>query len=263
MKAKVGVFDSGIGGLTVLSACAEKNPEVDFYYLGDNSRAPYGDRSPQEIVAFVREGIMTLREYGITAVLLACNTATAVAAETVRREFDFPVLGMEPAVKPAAKRCQNVLILATPRTAESARLKGLIEKFPSCRFTVFPTPRLAGEIEHCLREGKSLTISDHLPPNKNYDGVVLGCTHYCFLRKEIEAFYRTSVFDGNKGTADRLSQVLAERKIGRFDHHFEQNTNKCLSKKLNILGTERVFFVGKGAEINQKVYFTNVCFKNF
>lgn len=218
---RVGVFDSGIGGLTVLKACVGKLPDCCFYYYGDNARAPYGSRPRGEIVRFVSEALRRFERIGVDAAVLACNTATAVCAEQMRAAFPFPVVGVEPAVRPAALQCSRVLVLATPRTAESDRLRRLLARYPRCDFTVCALPYLAGAIERALTRGDKLTISDHLPAGR-YDGVVLGCTHYVFFRQEIARFYGCMVFDGGEGTANRLKSVLAEqlvrRKNGIADH---------------------------------------------
>ncbi|MGN1078219.1 MAG: glutamate racemase [Candidatus Gallimonas sp.] len=259
-RPTVGVFDSGVGGLTVLRECVRQIPEARFLYLGDNARAPYGSRPPEVIVSFVREALEKFQRRGVNATLLACNTATAVAADQVRKEFSFPIVGTEPAVAPAARVCRNVLILCTPRTAESPRLRALVARFPQTRFTVSPAPRLAGEIERFLTRGESLTLSDHLPGG-NFDGVVLGCTHYVFFREEIASFYRAPVFDGNEGTAKRLRALLPLKKIGTGDHLCsEQNPNMCLTKKYSLCPNKGIIFLGEGAKINRSVFFSNVCF---
>jgi glutamate racemase len=251
---RIGVFDSGIGGLTVLETCLRVAPDLNYFYYGDNFHAPYGNRSAEEITVFVRRALTKFSEIGVDAAVLACNTATAVCAERMRGEFPFPVIGTEPAVKVAAKTCRNVLVLATSRTVESARFQSLIQSVPSCRFTPFAARGLAGAIEAKFLFGKSLTLSDHLPKG-NYDGVVLGCTHYVYLKSEISAFYGgIPVFDGNEGTAKRLVSVLSERKTNLYDHRqpldITQNTNNCLTK----IQSKGVYFVGKGGKINESVF---------
>ena len=206
-KYLVGVFDSGIGGLTVLSECARRLPDCDYLYFGDNAHAPYGSRSPEEITSLVRTALRVFDAYGADAAVLACNTATAVCARAMREEFSFPVVGTEPAVKPAAFRCAQALVLATPRTVRSERLRRLVGNFPQCSFTLFAPVGLAGAIEQAEGQAGAIDLKEHLPRGK-YDGVVLGCTHYIYLRKEISAFYRAPVFDGNRGTAERLAAVL-------------------------------------------------------
>lgn len=263
---RVGVFDSGIGGLTVLKACVGKLPDCLFYYYGDNARAPYGSRPRGEIVRFVAEALRRFERIGVDAAVLACNTATAVCAEQMRAAFPFPVVGVEPAVRPAALQCSRVLVLATPRTAESDRLRRLLARYPQCDFTVCALPYLAGAIERALTRGEKLTISDHLPAGR-YDGVVLGCTHYVFFRQEIARFYGCRVFDGGEGTANRLKSVLAEqlvrRKNGIADHpQPEQNPNICFTKKCKEKENRGVIFLGNGRKVNESVYFTNICFNS-
>ncbi len=260
----MGIFDSGIGGLTVLAACVRSLPAARFYYLGDNAHAPYGSRTGEEITRFVRTALQRFARLRADAAVLACNTATAVCAERMRAEFSFPVIGMEPAVAPAAKTCRRILVLATPRTVQSDRLHALLARFPSCSFSVVPLPALAGAVERHFRFGENLTLSDYLP-RIPCDGVVLGCTHYAFFRREIGDFYRVPVFDGADGTARQLYSVLAERekclRFGTADHLLgEQNPNKCFTKKYKKGQNGGIFFLGKAKKDNQRVYFTNICF---
>ena len=265
---RVGVFDSGIGGLTVLAACRKRLPYCRFYYFGDNARAPYGSRPREEITSFVFEGMRRFARLGTDAAVLACNTATAVCAERVRAAFPFPVVGVEPAVRPAALKYRRVLVLATPRTAESARLRALVARFPQSKIEVCALPALAGEIERALTRGERLTISDHLPQG-TFGGVVLGCTHYAFFRAEIADFYGCEVFDGAEGTARRLGYVLAAGgqtpQNGIGDHLrpplFPQNTNICFNQNPEDTPDKGVIFLGKGRKINQFVYNTNICFR--
>ena len=263
--ARIGVFDSGVGGLTVLAACMKKLAGCSFYYFGDNAHAPYGNRSEAEITEFVFRGLRRFRRIGVDAAVLACNTATAVCAERARNAFAFPVVGMEPAVRPAAASCRRVLVLATPLTAASRRLERLTASFPDTSFTICGLSGFAGAIERALTCGEPLTISDHLPQGR-YDGVVLGCTHYVFFRDEIARFYGCKVFDGGEGTANRLQSLLIQKhKYSLFgtDDHFDpsQNPNICFTKKYKEMRKFRVFFLGNSAKTNKSVFLTNICFK--
>lgn len=252
----VGIFDSGIGGLTVLRECAMQIPGARFLYYGDNEHVPYGSRTKEEICFFAELAMVYFLRAGVDAAVIACNTATAVAAERLRERFPFPIVGMEPAVKLAAERCKNVLVLATPRTVESDRLKKLTERF-SCRFQIAPAPALAQAIEQSLTSRTPLSLADHLPEG-DYDGVVLGCTHYCFYKREIAEFYGCEVFDGNAGTAKQLKKRLNLPRKGNFlekcgtvDH---TNTNICLSFDCNKMPKNGVIFVNKSQKINFSVY---------
>ena len=250
-RPKVGIFDSGVGGLTVLRECFLRCPTAEYYYLGDNERAPYGNRSKDEICSFVREGMKTFETLGVDIAVLACNTATAVCIEEMRREFSFPIIGTEPAVRLAAQ------------TAKSERLYSLLRASSSCEFTVLPCPHLAGEIELALGGKEGIGNSVHFPsvPGKKFDGVVLGCTHYVFFKHKIAAFYGCKTYDGNRGVAEELARGL---KLGNFVHAFsEGNQNICFEKKVKILAKKGVIFVGKSREFNQSIFFSNICFNFF
>ncbi len=251
---RIGVFDSGVGGLTVLAACRRRMPGALYYYYGDNGRAPYGSRPRGEVLSFVREALDLFAALGTDAAVLACNTATAVCAETVRAAYPFPVIGTEPAIKPAAAVCKKVLVLATPLTAESARMKALCARFPACGFTVRGLPHLAAAIERMAAGGEPPRLSEHLPAGE-YDGVVLGCTHYSFLRREIASFYGAPVFESGEGVARRLENLLSARfrKKSGTDDHFKppRNPNDCLRKNSNSGG---ILFLGGSAEGNARVF---------
>lgn len=249
-RLKVGIFDSGIGGLNVLRECVLRAPYAKYYYFGDNGHAPYGSRSEEEILAFTREAFLLFRKKGVDAVVIACNTATAVAVGEMRREFSFPVVGIEPAVKPAAKECKSVLVLATEQTANSTRMKMLLGRFSDCDFKVFACANLAGAIEKYYSAGEPFLLSAHLPCGK-FDGVVLGCTHYSFFSNQISAYYSAPVYDGSQGTAKRLDQVLKMIMLGKIAHYTTtQNPNNCFS----FSDEKTVKFIGKCRKINEMVY---------
>lgn len=249
-RLKVGIFDSGIGGLTVLRECVRSAPYAKYYYLGDNERAPYGSRSEEEILSFTREALGMFQNRGVDAAVIACNTATAVAADELRREFSFPLIGVEPAVKPAAAAGKNILVLATERTAKSARMRMLLGRFPECDFQVFPCLNLAGAIEKYFAAGEPILLSAHLPAGK-FDAVVLGCTHYSFFADQIAGFYGCPVYDGNAGVAKRLSQILKLICLGRTAHlTTTRNPNNCFS----FSAKKCVKFIGKCRKQNKSVY---------
>lgn len=264
LPMRVGVFDSGVGGLNVLAQCMRQLPEVQYYYYGDNANAPYGLRQKEEVVRFVDRAMEQFASLHVDAAILACNTVTALCARELREKYPFPIIGMEPAVRPAASVCRDVLVLATPHTVQSERFRRLVNAFPNCRFTVYALPRLAGEIERCLARGTMLTLSDHLP-DCSPDGVVLGCTHYIYFRREIARFYACPVFDGVSGTVNRLERVLFGREeteqTGIGDHHCPAtNPNNCLTKKYKEGGPRGVKWLGSGKKINKKVLSSNICF---
>lgn len=256
---RIGIFDSGIGGLSILLPCLELLPPATYFYYGDNARAPYGNRSEGEITGFVREAFKVLEGEGVDVAVIACNTATAVCADQMRREFPFPILGMEPAVKQAAVSCRNVIVLATPRTAESARLKNLIMQFPECHFTVFPAANLAAAIEGHFLHGEPLSLDRHLPQNISFDGAVLGCTHYSLIREEIARFWGIQLFDGTEGTVRHLAGLL---NLGIENHLNPQSLDILyLREKWSNFRKNRVIFLGSGRLSNKRFIYSNICFR--
>ncbi len=220
---KVAFFDSGIGGLTTLNACVNYAKEnlsdssnFHFYYYGDNFRAPYGNLSYAQIDAYVDEAFSFFVSLKVDAVVLACNTATAVCAERLRKKYSFPIVGIEPAIFSAIKNIPNpngeVWALTTRATFLSDRFNCLCararKKFPRVTLRAMPCDRLAGEIEKNLEE----RAYDYTPllPLGTPSAVVLGCTHYVYVKEQIERFYSCPVFDGNDGVARRLFSLLKE-----------------------------------------------------
>jgi glutamate racemase len=184
----IGVFDSGVGGLSVLRALRRDLPREHFRYGGDSACAPEGDRSE----ACVRERALSLTEFlvaeGAKAVVVACNTATAVAVESLRARVSVPIVAIEPAVKPAAARtCSRVVgVLATTGTLSSPNMGKLLANYGSdVEFVIQPCPGLADQVEKgdlASDETRAL-VQEYVRPilDKGGDIVVLGCTHYPFL----------------------------------------------------------------------------------
>lgn len=209
MSDKIGVFDSGIGGLTVLHACTEV-VDGEFYYYGDNGNAPYGTRSEEEIYALTRRVFDVFFKLKVDAAVVACNTATAVCIERLRTEYPFPVVGTEPAISLAAKHCASCLLLATEATLKSDRLARLLRKFPHFSVRAFAPKGLVNEIERNIFSLEKIDLS--FAKTEEGEGIVLGCTHFVYLRP----FFQGKVFDGNEGIALHLLSVLGS--AGKGDH---------------------------------------------
>jgi glutamate racemase len=189
----IGVFDSGVGGLSVLQALRQELPHEHFLYVGDSGCAPYGDRSPQ----FVIERAITITEFLVgkraKAVVVACNTATAVAAEPLRARFAVPIVAIEPAVKPAASRTRSrvVGVLATTGTLASPNVTKLLANYGSdVEFVIQPCPGLADQVEkgELASDETRALVQRYVRPiiERGGDIVVLGCTHYSYLRPLIQ-----------------------------------------------------------------------------
>lgn len=210
----IGVFDSGIGGLTTLSTLLSACPHEDFVYKADFGFAPYGDKSTDFILKRAQTITQTLLDEGAKAIVVACNTATAVAVETLRERFDVPVIGAEPALRPACTKAgvRSVLVLLTPAAARQPRFQALCAQFPDVEIKLVTVPTLATQIEERLFDGEALRqLTERTLHNvPRCDAVVLGCTHYVYLRKYVEAFFGSSipVYDGNAGIAARVQTIL-------------------------------------------------------
>lgn len=189
MKRTIGVFDSGLGGLSVLRAIRSTLPTADLIYCADHEWLPYGERSPEIVRERSIDITRALVEAGADAVVIACNTATAAAADRLRATFDVPIVGMEPAVKPAtaATRTGVVGVLGTGGTLASTRFAGLLDRFAGdVRVVTRPAPELVVAVE---QDAPRACVAAAVRPllDAGADVIVLGCTHFPFLRTEIEA----------------------------------------------------------------------------
>jgi glutamate racemase len=189
----IGVFDSGVGGLSVLHALRRELPHEHFLYVGDSGCAPYGDRSAD----FVSDRAITITDFlvaqGAKAIVVACNTATAIAVQSLRARFALPIVAIEPAVKPAASRTRSrvVGVLATTGTLSSPNMGKLLASYGSdVEFVIQPCPGLADQVEkgELDSEETRALVKRYVRPiiDKGGDIVVLGCTHYPFLRPLIQ-----------------------------------------------------------------------------
>ena len=209
----VGVFDSGVGGISTLREMIRELPDERFIYYGDMAHAPYGTKSSEEVVACVRAVVDRLMEKRIKALVIACNTATGAAAATLRKELTIPVVGMEPALKPASKVRKNgsVLVLATPLTLQQEKFENLMRQYGQGAVKV-PCPGLMELVEVDDGAGALNYLKELFSryPVDQVDAVVLGCTHYVFLKDMIRDLLpeRIAITDGNAGTARQLRRVL-------------------------------------------------------
>lgn len=220
-EAPIGVFDSGVGGISVLRELKVLLPDEDFVYYGDIANAPYGEKSKAEIQTLAWHVVQTLLSKRIKALVIACNTATAAAAELIRSRLDMPVIGMEPALKPASIRAHGgkVVVMATPLTLRLDKFRRLMELYGRDALPL-PCPGLMELVEQGVTDGprmaEYLAGVRRAAAGERIDAVVLGCTHYVFLRRSIErAFPEADVFDGNAGAARQLKRLLAERGLLR------------------------------------------------
>ena len=209
----IGVFDSGLGGLTVLNSIRCLLPDQSLIYVADQAYTPYGDQSEATVTQRSREISQWLIEQGCQLIVIACNTATAIAIDQMRREFSVPIVGVEPGVKPAAlhSRTRKIGILATENTVASQRYQRLIQAFlPNVQVISQGCSGLADAIESDPEAIQPL-LQKYLCPllDEGVDQVVLGCTHYPLIRSQIEqlAGARARVID----TSDAIAMEVRRR----------------------------------------------------
>jgi len=226
--APIGVFDSGVGGLSVLREIRATLPHEDLLFVADSRHVPYGDK-PE---AYIRQRSLTLATFlvaqGAKAIVIACNTATAAAADPVRAALTVPVVAMEPAVKPAAAATRTgvVGVLATVGTLESARLAALLARFGN-EITVVtqPAPGLVEQVEAGDLDGPETRrlVAQYTAPllAAGADTIVLGCTHYPFLRPLIVDVVGPGVtlVDTGAAVARQVVRVLEAKALLRHDAH--------------------------------------------
>lgn len=212
----IGVFDSGVGGLAILGALKRELPTENFVYVFDRSHSPYGNRSAKYVAARARKITELLCEKGAKAVVVACNTATSVGITALREWFRIPVVGVEPPVKPAVTAYPNgkIAVLVTPRTAREHRFIALTERYRADGLVVIPCPKLATAVEENFHDLDKVipTLEKMFEACPEPDAVVLGCTHYYFLKSQIAKLLggKAEIFDGADGVARRTKSVLDE-----------------------------------------------------
>ena len=219
----IGVFDSGVGGVSVLRDLVRLLPRERFIYYGDNKNAPYGTRSEEEIRALSLDVANWLLSRDVKAMLVACNTATSAAIQTLRERLSIPVVGMEPALKPAYELHADgkILVLATPATLRQAKFHRLYERYGE-HAVALPCPELVEFVESGRCEGDE--IDAYLArrfadvQREKLAAAVLGCTHFSFLKKALgRALPGVPLLDGNEGSARRLEYLLRENGTLRED----------------------------------------------
>ena len=214
----IGVFDSGVGGISILKKLRDYLPDEDFFYYGDSANAPYGEKSEKEVLSLSQNLARRMIERGAKAVVIACNTATSAAAAAIRESYrDIPIVGIEPAIKPAAMKLSHgkILVMATPMTLQREKYRILAQRFDrEADLIPLACPGLATRIEKGNLEGEDLYLMLKQLLGEytgKVDGVVLGCTHYPFIKKHLKNILGDiPFFDGADGTARELVRRLKE-----------------------------------------------------
>lgn len=222
MTRRIAFFDSGIGGITVLHEALSLLPHEDYIYYADTLNAPYGTKEKNEVKKLVSNAVDFIVRQGVKAVVIACNTATSAAVEDLRRLYSIPIIGMEPAVKPAVEKNgrahKRVIVSATPLTLKEEKLRNLIDRIDNEHIVdLLPLPGLVKFAERYEFSGEEVT--DYIREEfgsfdlEQYGTVVLGCTHFIYFKNILGEILPShiDIIDGNTGTVNNLKRILESR----------------------------------------------------
>ncbi len=235
-NSPIGIIDSGAGGLSVLRHIHTLLPGEALLYSADSAQLPYGDKTPAFIRGRVNAMAAALVDLGAKALVIACNTATAAAVESLRERYTIPVVGMEPGIKPAVLCSKNgvVGLLATAAMVNSNRMADLVQRYAGeCELIIQPCPGLVEQVErHALETPEtSRLLQQYLEPilERGADALVLGCTHYPFLRPLIERLVgpKVTVIDTAEAIASRLQSLLQQE--GLLNSYSKQSSLRFFS----------------------------------
>jgi glutamate racemase len=219
---RIGLFDSGIGGMTVLNQALRFLPNENYIFYADTLHVPYGEKTKEEVREYIFNAVDFIAKQGVKALVIACNTATSIAVEDLRQKYDFPILGIEPAVKPAVQSCEGkrkkVLVLATNLTLREEKFHNLVKSID--HHDIVESLALPGLVEFAenfeFREEKvvpylreKLSLFDL----KQYGTVVLGCTHFPYFIDSLKEVFpeEVDIISGSIGTAKNLKRILEAR----------------------------------------------------
>lgn len=217
MNYPIGIFDSGIGGVTVLKEILKLLPNENYIYYSDSIHNPYGEKTQEEVLTYVDEIIEFFISKNCKAVVFACNTATALTIKEIRLKYpNLIIVGIEPAYKMVYDNAKNkvALVMATPATINSEKFQNLYHEYDNNKTILLECEGLANLIENDKKIEINEYLKTHLPQDKNIEVVVLGCTHYPLIKIEIKNILGDVTFyDGSKGIATRLKNLLEENNL--------------------------------------------------
>ncbi|PID15558.1 glutamate racemase [Sporosarcina sp. P34] len=223
MNAPIGVIDSGVGGLTVVRELRHHLPNEPIIYIGDDARCPYGPRPAEEVLQFTMDMVNSLAQMGIKLLVIACNTATAIALEDVRKKFDFPIVGV---IKPGARAAVNasqtgeIAVLGTEGTVNSKAYDQAIQALKKeAKVYSLACPDFVPIVESGEYRAQAARdiVDKTLQPLHNYsfDSVILGCTHYPLLQEHIEAHFsnQKNVISSAAETVIDVERILKAKQL--------------------------------------------------
>lgn len=236
-QSPIGVFDSGMGGLSVLADIIIERPNDQYLYYADTHYAPYGEKNREMVKKRVLEVAEQLMSAGTRLLVIACNTATSAAADAIRSKASIPVVGMEPALKPAVEgnMRQTIMVAATPLTLKETKFTNLMDQWRgSHQVLLLPCPGLVEVIE---KEGPdALAVDEKLKTLvapyecKNIHRLVLGCTHYVLIRHKWQQLMgdQVQLIDGNQGTLRQVVRLL------KGDEAFRESRVTLMTSSKNV-----------------------------
>ena len=252
-SSPIAVVDSGMGGITVLKKLHRIMPNENYIYFGDSANSPYGTKTKDEIREITVNLVERMMQRGAKSVVIACNTATSAAADTIRAKYpDYPLVGIEPALKPAAlsSKWPRVLVLATNLTLREEKFNKLMARFQDdAEFIKLPAPDLVSFVERGMADSKECreyleTLLEPYADNK-VDAVVLGCTHFPFARKPIQEILgeEVLVFEGSMGAAKQCQRLLADKGLLNDSDvegtiSFENSDATKIERSIEMFGVE-------------------------
>ena len=221
----IGIFDSGKGGLSVLAQAQNILPHEKYIYFSDSKNAPYGIKEAQTVEKLTLNAVENLIRRDVKALVLACNTATSAAVATLRKKYKIPIIGMEPAIKPAANISPDsgkIVLLATEMTLQEQKLQNLVSDLNlHSQLIKVPAPKMVTLIEdnQFKKNRARKVVKDYLNNInlKQVSSIVLGCTHFVFYKKIIREIVNNDIdiLDGNKGTVRHLERKLRQKNMLR------------------------------------------------
>lgn len=235
---KVGIFDSGMGGLSVLYEAMKQLPNADYIYYGDSKNAPYGIKTKEEVIDLSVAICQQFIEDNVDVIVVACNTATSAAIAVLREYYAIPIIGIEPALKPAVEHNsgEGIAVMATPMTLKEKKFNALMDHV-AAEHQVYkvPAPKIVELVESNKIDTDELykVIEDYfMSIRHSIESVVLGCTHFIFVKEHIQKILGSKIqlFDGNSGTVKQL--------IHKVGNRCESSTGKVVI--YNSAGQEKV-----------------------